>query len=114
MTLWSQHVTSRLAVRTCMRTTELDLNLGAIMAPKKSDNAKKRTADAQEESFRVYLFLASDRYMCVEILLYSAILFTSQFTGHVIAAKCSYEEIPSILNEETLSGERWKEILIFC
>ena len=56
MTLWSQHVTSRLAVRTCMRTTELDLNLGAIMAPKKSDNAKKCTADAQEECFRVYHF----------------------------------------------------------
>jgi len=34
--------------------------------------------------------------MNVEILLYSAILFTSKFTYHVIAAKCPYDEIPGI------------------
>jgi len=32
--------------------------------------------------------------MCVEILFYSAFLFTSKFTDHVIAAKCPYDEIP--------------------
>jgi len=43
--------------------------------------------------------------MCVEILLYSAILFTFKFTDHVIAANYPYDEIP---------GERdAKEILIF-
>jgi len=44
--------------------------------------------------------------MCVEILLYSAILFTPKFTDHVTAAKCPYDEITSILNEETHSPER--------
>jgi len=44
--------------------------------------------------------------MCVEILLYSAILFTSKFTDHVITAKCPYDEIPGILNEETHSPDR--------
>jgi len=32
--------------------------------------------------------------MCVEILLYSAILFTSKFIDHMIAAKCPNDEIP--------------------
>jgi len=34
--------------------------------------------------------------MCVEILLYSAVLFTSKFIDHVIAAKCLYDEIPGV------------------
>ena len=38
-------------------------------------------------------------YMYVEILLYSAILFTSKFTDHVIATKYPYDEIPGFLNE---------------
>jgi len=29
-----------------MRTTAIDLNSGPVMAPKKTDNAKKRTDDA--------------------------------------------------------------------
>ena len=46
--------------------------------------------------------------MCAEILLYSAILFTSKLTNHVIAAMCPfYEEIPSIFKQgNPLSGER--------
>jgi len=58
--------------------------------------------------------------MCVEILLYSAILysailFTTKFTDHVIAAKCPYDEIPGNFKLGNLfSGERGdKEILIF-
>ena len=35
--------------------------------------------------------------MCVEILLYSAALFTSKFADHMIAAKCPYDKIPGIL-----------------
>ena len=35
-------------------------------------------------------------YMCVEILLYSVILFTSNFTDHVLTAKYLYDEIPGI------------------
>jgi len=51
----------------------------------------------------------------VEILLYSAILFTSKFTDHVIAAKCPYDEIPGIFKRgNPFSGERGeKEILKF-
>ena len=54
--------------------------------------------------------------MCVERLLYSAILFTSKFTDHVMAAKCPYDEIPGIFKRgNPLTGERGeKEILIFC
>ena len=45
--------------------------------------------------------------MCVEILLYSAILFTSKFTDHVIAAKCPYDEIPDSFKQgNPFSGER--------
>ena len=45
-------------------------------------------------------------YTCVEKLFYSAILFTSKCTDHVIAAKCPYDKIP-------FSGERGeKEIYI--
>ena len=53
MTLWSHHVTSRVTVRTC---TKIELNLGALMAAKKTDNAKKRIADAQVKRFWVYRF----------------------------------------------------------
>jgi len=43
--------------------------------------------------------------MCVEIY----ILFTAKFTDHVIAAKCPYDEIPSIFKRgNPFSGERWK------
>ena len=54
--------------------------------------------------------------MCVEILLYSAILFTSKFTDHVIATKCPYDEILGTFKQgNPFSGERGeKEILIFC
>ena len=53
--------------------------------------------------------------MCVEILLYSAILFTSKFTDHAIAAKCPYYEIAGIFKRgNPFSVERGeKEILIF-
>jgi len=45
--------------------------------------------------------------MGVEILLYSAILFTSKFTYHVIAAKCPYEEILGIFKRgNPFSGEK--------
>jgi len=40
--------------------------------------------------------------MCVKILLYSAILFTSKFTDH--AAKCPYDEIPSIFKQGNPGG----------
>jgi len=36
-----------------MCTTEIKLNLGSVMAPKKTDNPKKRTADAGAKRFRV-------------------------------------------------------------
>jgi len=53
--------------------------------------------------------------MCVEILLYSAILFTSKFTDHVITARCPCDEIPGIFKQANpFSRERGeKEILIF-
>ena len=47
----------------------------------------------------VYERRVGQYYMYVEILLYSAILFTSKFTDHVIAAKYRYDEIPGFLNE---------------
>jgi len=37
-----------------MRTTEIELKLGAVIAPKTTDNAKKRTADARVKCFWVY------------------------------------------------------------
>ena len=37
-----------------MRTTEINLNSGATMAPKKTDNAKKSTADAQAFEWIVF------------------------------------------------------------
>ena len=80
-----------------VRTTEIELNSDAVMTPKKTDNAKKRTADVRAKRVWVYRFWASGRpIMCMEILLYSAILFTAKFTDHVIAAKCPYNEIPGI------------------
>ena len=42
MTLWSIHVTSHLTVCTCA-LQKSNLILGAVMAPKRTDNAKKRT-----------------------------------------------------------------------
>ena len=42
-----------------MRTTEIDFNSAAVMAPKKTDNAKKRTADARAKRFWVYRFFWS-------------------------------------------------------
>ena len=51
MTLWCHHVTSRY-----MRTTEIEWNSGAVMAPKKTDKAKKRTTDARATHFWVYRF----------------------------------------------------------
>ena len=54
--------------------------------------------------------------MSVEILLYSAILFTSKFTNHIIAAKCPYDVIPGIFEQRgnPFYGERGeKEILVF-
>ena len=73
-----------------MRTTKIELNSGAVMAPKKMTTQK--------------------------ILSYFAILFTSKFTDHVIAAKCPYDEIPGIFKRgNPFSGERGeKEILIHC
>ena len=53
--------------------------------------------------------------MCVDILLYSAILFTSKFSDHVIAAH-RYDEIPGIFKRgNPFFGEREvkKEMLIF-
>jgi len=45
--------------------------------------------------------------MCVEILLYTAILFKFKFTHHVIAAKCPFDEIPGIFKQGNPSpGER--------
>ena len=42
--------------RSHMCTTEIELKLDAVMAPKKTDNAKERTADARAKHFRVYRF----------------------------------------------------------
>ena len=42
--------------RSHMRTTKIELNSGAVMAPKKTDHAKKRTADARAKRFCVYRF----------------------------------------------------------
>jgi len=39
-----------------MLTKEITFNLGAVMAPKKTDNAKKRTADARAKRFWVCRF----------------------------------------------------------
>jgi len=45
--------------------------------------------------------------VCVEILLYSAVLFTYKYTDRVIAAKCPYDEIPGIFKRgNPFSGER--------
>ena len=49
-----------------MCTTEIELKLDTVMAPKKTDNAKERTADARAKHFRVYRFWASCRpIICV-------------------------------------------------
>ena len=49
-------------------------------------------------------------YMCVEILLYSVILFTSNFTDHVLTAKYLYDKISGIFKwGNPLSGERERE-----
>ena len=42
--------------RSHMRTTEIELNSGAVMAPKKTDNAKSCIADARAKHFWVYCF----------------------------------------------------------
>jgi len=51
--------------------------------------------------------------MCVEILLYSAILVKFKFTDQVMAVMCPYDEIPGIFKQgNPSSGERdEKEIL---
>ena len=52
MTLWSHHVTSRITCgRSHMRTTEIELNKGTVMAPKKTDNSQKSTTDARAKRF---------------------------------------------------------------
>ena len=63
------------------------------MAPKKTDTAEKRTTDARVKRFWVYRFRASGRPI---IYVYSAILYISKFTDHVITAKYPYDEIPDI------------------
>ena len=54
-------------------------------------------------------------YMCVEILLYSAILFITTFTDHMTAANCPYDEMPGIVKRGSPFSEEIgeKEILIF-
>ena len=50
-----------------MGTTEINWNSDAAMFPEKTDNTKKRTADAQVKHFWVYRFWASGRsitYVC--------------------------------------------------
>ena len=81
-----------------MRTTEMDLNLAPLWLQKNTDNPKKRTADAQANTFGCVAFerLLGQLYMCVEILLYSVILFTSNFTDHVLTAKYLYDKISGI------------------
>ena len=55
-------------------------------------------------------------YVCVEIRLNSAILFTSKCTDHVISAKWPYGEILGIFKRgNTFSRESGEtEILIIC
>ena len=57
MTMWSHHVTSSVTVRTWALQKSISNQIsGAAMAPKKTDNAKKRTADARAKHFLVYRF----------------------------------------------------------
>jgi len=52
--------------------------------------------------------------MCMEILFYSAILFTSKFTDHVISAKCPYDKLPSIFKRgNPFSGEEVKKTYLY-
>ena len=56
MTLWSHHFLYIPHDRSHMRTTEIELNLGAIIAPKKTNCTKKCTADARAKLFWVNHF----------------------------------------------------------
>jgi len=85
-----------------MRAAEVELNSGAVMAPNKTDNVKKRTADARARRFWVNRFWASGMY--VEILLY-AILFTSKSIDHHCKVPV-WRNPQYFLNEETHSPER--------
>ena len=61
-----------------MRTTEIDFNSAAVMAPKKTDNAKKRTADARAKRFWVYRFWASGRptiFVCEDTFMLCHFLY---------------------------------------
>ena len=74
---------------------------------------RDRSHMLEQDAFMYIVFerRVGQYYMCVEILLYSAISFISKLNEHVIAANCPYAEIPGIvLNEETNSQERemWK------
>ena len=83
MTLWSHHFTSHMTVRTCA-LQKSNLNLGVIMAPKKTDVGRRYDSKfrlttlksvllmkARAKRFWVYRFWASGRpTMCVEILFY--------------------------------------------
>ena len=72
-----------------MLTIEINLNFGRRYGKhKKTDNAKTRLLMLELNTFGCIVFerRVGQYYMCMEILLYSAILFTSKFTDHVIAA----------------------------
>ena len=118
MILWSHHITSRVMVPPC--ALQKWIWIWRLYGSKKNtDNPKKRTADAQANTFGCVAFerLLGQLYMCVEILLYSVILFTSNFTDHVLTAKYLYDKISGIFKwGNPLSGERErgeKGILIF-
>jgi len=68
MPLWSHHFTFRVTVRTCALKKS-----GPIMTKQTTtDNAKKRTGDAQAKRSRVYRFLASCRsiiYVCANTFM---------------------------------------------
>ena len=80
-----------------MRTTEIDLNTGAIMAKKILTMLKSVPLMLKRNAFGCIVFerRVGQYYLCVEILLYSPILFTSKFNDHMMAAMCPYE-IPGI------------------
>ena len=110
MTLWSHHVASRVTVRTCALQKS-----NWIRAPLWLQK-NTHSADARARRFCVYRFWASGRstlyYMCVEIPFYSAILFTSKFTDHMIAAK--YDDFSGIFKRGKFSWERGEtDILTF-
>ena len=101
MTLWSHHVTSRVTV------TEIDLNSGAIMNPKKTDNAKKLTADARAKHFWVYCFWALGRsiiYVCGDMFI--TLPFCLYLNLSITWSSASMTKSPVFLKEETHSPER--------